>query len=111
MNNDYDIVDIFAQYLERAVQGARGNVITFSSSTVIHMWGKWFNHGRAPMHLLYKMSRLLSMLASCNLLRRRKYKYQLERGSSLWDAAERGNVREYLKRVSCYVIATYVERG
>lgn len=112
MNNDYDVVDVFVQYLERAVRSARGNVITFSSSTVIYMWGKWYNYGRAPMHLLYKMSRFLSRLASCNLLQRyRLYRYQLRRGSPLWDVAERGTLREYLERANCYVVATRVQYG
>jgi len=102
MNNGYSVVDMFVQYLERVVRGTRGNVITFSSSTVIYMWGKWYNYGRAPMHLLYKMSRFLSRLTFCNLLQRyRLYRYQLMRGTPLWEAAERGNLREYLERVKC----------
>jgi len=105
---DVDAVDVFVQYLERAIQGAKGNVVTFSASAVIDMWGKWFNHGRAPTCLLYKMSRLLSRLASCNLLQRYKlHKYQLKKGTPLWDAAERGTLREYLRRINCYAVVAY----
>jgi len=106
MDNRQNIIDILVQYLERAVKGAKGNVITFSPSTVLYMWAKWFNYGRAPLYLLYKMSRLLSKLASCGLLRRYKqYRYQIERGSSLWDAAERSHLREYLERIECTIWA------
>jgi len=111
MCDEFDVVDVFAQYLERLVQNARGNVVTFSASTIISMWGKWFNHGRAPTCLLHKMSRLLSRLASCNLLQRRKYKYQLERGTPLWDAAEKGKLKDYLRRVNCYTVMAYMQYG
>jgi len=111
MCDEFDVVDVFVQYLERLIQNAKGNVVTFSASTVVNMWSRWFNHGRAPTCLLHKVSRLLSKLASCNLLRRRKYKYQLERGSPLWDAAERGKLREYLEHANCYMIAARIQYG
>jgi len=94
MCDEFDVIDVFVQYLERIVRHAKGGVVTFSASTIVNMWGKWFNHGRAPTCLLHKMSRLLSRLASCNLLQRYKlYKYQLRRGTPLWDAAERGRLK------------------
>jgi len=109
--DEFDVIDVFAQYLERLVKSARGNVVTFSASTIVNMWGRWFNYGRAPACLLHKMSRLLSRLASCNLLRRRKYRYQLERGTPLWDAAEGGKLKEYLTRVKCCTIMAYMRYG
>jgi len=99
MDCELDVISILAQYLERIVKGAKGSVITFSTSTVINMWGRWFNHGRAPVHLRRKLSRLLNELAARGLLERYTcYRYRLVKGSVLWIAAERGNVREYLKR-------------
>jgi len=105
MDSELDVVGILVQYLERIVKGARGNAVTFSASTVVSMWGKWFNHGRAPVHLRHKLSRLLNGLAACGLLERYTYyRYRLVRGSALWVAAERGNLREYLERIECALI-------
>jgi len=98
---------VFAQYIQRAVQGAKGNIITFSPSTVIKMWGKWFGHGNPPENLMRRVSMLLNRLANCGLLHRYGlYKYQLKRGDELWTVAEGGNMLEFLKNLNCYA---YVE--
>jgi len=94
---------VFAQYIQRVVQGSKGSVVTFSSSTVVKMWAKWFGYGQTDDGLIHKVSRLLSHLASCGLLKKHGlYKYQLMRGTKLWDLAKHGVVLDFLKNLNCY---------
>jgi len=95
---------VVAQYIQRAVQGSRGSVITFSPSTVIKMWGKWFGYSNPPEHLTRKVSALLNKLANCGLLHRyRLYRYQLKRGDVLWSLAESGRLTYFMEAFKCYI--------
>jgi len=94
---------VLAQYIQRAVQGAKGSVITFAPSTVVKFWGKWFGHGDPPERLVKMVSILLNRLVDCGLLKKYGlYKYQLVRGGKLWSLAERGALLDFLKGLNCY---------
>jgi len=104
MTKEPDVKVVLAQYLQRVVQGAKGNVVTFGPSTVVKMWGKWFGYDRVPENLVRKISRLLNELAQCGLLRKYSlYKYQLTKDSKLWNSAKNGTLLNFLKDFNCYI--------
>jgi len=103
MSEDVDVATILSQYLEYAVKSAKGNVITFSAGSILKTWCKRFSRCRSSPHIRFRLSKMLKKLALCGLLQAfTRYRYRLTRESSLWKAAEAGNVAELLKSVNCY---------
>lgn len=84
-----EVCEILAKYLARIVEGAKGNIVSFTVGDVSHWSEEKYRSGRS---VTLRVAALCEELLSQGILERIGKKYILRRGTPLWDAVARGDI-------------------
>jgi hypothetical protein len=84
-----EVCEILGRYLARVLEGAKGNVISFTVGDVSRWSEERYRTGRS---VTLRVAAICEVLMAQGLLDKIGKKYILRRGSPLWDAAAKGDI-------------------
>jgi len=86
-------IDIVARYVEEAVNGAKGNIVSVS----VRQIGKWYERkfGRLmPRRTVFYIVRILRVLYALGVLQKIGNKFVFGKDSQMWKCVKEGRTRE-----------------
>jgi len=88
-----EAIDIVTKYIEEAVNGAKGNVVSVSVKQINRWYEKRFGRPM-PRRIVFRVVKVLRILYTLGALTKIGNKFVLEKSSQLWKCAKENRVRE-----------------
>lgn len=88
-----DATTVLARYVEEAVSGARGSLVSISIKRINRWYEKKFG-ASMPRKMVLRIVKALKILHTLGVLMKIGSKFVIERGSQLWRCAKEGRARE-----------------